>query len=329
MGFMETLTIYQLRSRGDQHFAAVESTPGIDAFCSSLDWTLPAYEAFMPENPLYLRAEGEGFVNLARGFNPRIGRYFQPLESSWCLASPFVGPDPDALIEAFARDLRAPTNEWDLLYLSGIPTSGSLYDAVVRNFVPHCRVGLGHETRRYVADLHESLDIYLAHRSSKMRHNMRRAARRAADHGVTYEYLSVVTEADANTLYERILRVEERSWKGMEGTGILDGGMNTFYRLMLPRLARRGGLRVLFARHADTDIAFVFGGLLGDTYRGLQVSFDDAYREFALGNLMQMGMIERLCDEGIKRYDLGSELEYKSRWAENVHSTTTLWVWRK
>jgi len=158
---------------------------------------------------------------------------------------------------------------------------------------------------------------------------MRRASRRAAESGVTYEYLSVVSEAEADGLYERILRVEERSWKGMEGTGILDGGMNTFYRLMLPRLARRGALRVLFARHADTDIAFVFGGLLGDTYRGLQVSFDDKYREFALGNLMQMGMIERLCDEGIKRYDLGSELEYKSRWAENVHSTTTLWVWRK
>lgn len=326
---METLTIYQLRSRAEEHAAAVAATPGIDRFCSSLDWTLPAYEAFIPEQPLMLKAHEGGFVTMARGFNPRVGRFLQPLEASWCLASPFVGADVDSLVRSFSADLAVPNSPWDFLYLSGIPTSGPLYDAIVRTFAGRYRVGVGHETRRFVASLDGGLEGFLDRRSAKTRHNLRRSRRKAEDAGFTYDYVRSVDIDDVDALYERILRVEDRSWKGQAGTGILDGGMNTFYRIMLPRLARRGGLRVVFARYQGADVAFVFGGLFGDAYRGLQVSFDDRLRDFAPGNLMQMAMIEHLSAEGIASYDLGSELEYKAKWAERIHSTTTLWVWRR
>ena len=326
---METLTIYQLRNRAEAHFEAVRQTTGIDKFCSSLDWTLPAYEAFISDHPLFLRQSEHGFVTLSGGFNPRIGRYLQPLEASWCLASPFVTHDAEGLIDDFASELLEPAQAWDLVYLSGLPPSGPLFDAMIRTFGRRHRMGMGHETRRYTADIRDSLDAFLSRRSAKMRHNLRRGARRASEMGLEYEYLPNVEEREVERIYERILRIEERSWKGRSGTGILDGGMNTFYRLMLPRLARRQALRVLFGTLNGRDISFVFGGLFDNTYRGLQVSFDDEYREWALGNLMQMGMIERLASEGIERYDLGSELEYKSRWAEDVHVTTTLWLWRR
>jgi hypothetical protein len=326
---METLTSYQLRSRADEHMQAVAATPGIDKFCSSLDWTLPAYEAFIPEHPLFLKASECGFVTMSRGFNPRIGRYLQPLEAAWCLASPFVGRDLDGLLEGFAQALSEPGVPWDLLYLSGIPPEGPLYEAILRAFGRRHRLGVGHETRRFVADIHDGMDAFLARRGSKTRHNLRRIARKAEEAGITYEYICAVEPQDVEALYARILRIEERSWKGQAGTGILAGGMHEFYGLMLPRLARRGALRVVFARRDEQDLAFIFGGLFDDTYRGLQVSFDDRMREWSPGNLMQLAMIERLMEEGLCRYDLGSELEYKTKWAEQVHVTTTLWVWRR
>lgn len=326
---METLTSYQLRSRADEHLLAVAATPGIDKFCSSLDWTLPAYEAFSPEQPLFLKASESGFVTLSRGFNPRLGRYLQPLEASWCLASPFVGHDVDGLLRAFSDVLLEPGVPWDLLYLSGVPPEGALYDSILRAFGRRYRLGIGHETRRFVADIHDGMDAFMARRGSKTRHNLRRITRKAEEAGITYEYIRTVTPEEVDALYARILAVEARSWKGQAGTGILTGGMNQFYSLMLPRLARRGALRVVFARRHDQDVAFIFGGLFGETYRGLQVSFDDTMREWSPGNLMQIAMIERLMEEGLGRYDLGSELEYKSKWAEQVHVTTTLWVWRR
>ena len=108
---MESLTSYQLRNRAAEHFDAVRKTPGIDKFCSTLDWTLPAHEAFIPDHPLYLLESEHGFVNLAGGFNPRIGRYLQPLEASWCLASPFAGEQVGPLLRDFAAFARS-TAAW-------------------------------------------------------------------------------------------------------------------------------------------------------------------------------------------------------------------------
>lgn len=325
---MESLTIYQLRSRADEHYRAVAATAGIDGFCSSLDWLLPAHEAFIPDHPLHLRASDHGFVTLARGFNPRIGRYLQPLEASWCLASPFVGTDVEAVVEEFADECEQRLVDWDLLYLSGIPPESALFRRIVRAFGLRHRIGLGHRTNRYIASLDGGLDGYLGRRTSKFRANLRRSERLAAQSGVTYELLADVDEQRCAQVYDRILAVEERSWKGKSGTGILDGGMNVFYRIMLPRLARRGALRVLFARQDGRDVAFVFGGIFEGTYRGLQLSFDQEFERLSLGNLAQLEMIRGLSDEGIAWYDLGSELDYKTRWAEERLETVTLWVWR-
>jgi len=325
---MESITIYQLRNRADAHYEAVVRTEGIDRFCSSLDWILPAHEAFIPDHPLHLRAAAEGFVSLARGFNPRIGRYLQPLEASWCLASPFVGANIEALIEAFAEECDTRLVDWDLLYLSGIPPDTPVFRQIVREFGIRHRIGLGHRTRRYVASLDGGLDAWMSRRSSKFRSNLRRSMRLADDEGMTFEWIDRLGPNDGGELYDRILEVEERSWKGKSGTGILDGGMNTFYRIMLPRLARRDALRVVVARRDERDVAFVFGGLFGGAYRGLQLSYDDDFGRVSLGNLVQWEMIRRLCDEGVHSYDLGSELEYKARWAEDRLETVTLWIWR-
>lgn len=324
---MDSLTIYQLRNRAAEHFDAVGDTEGIDHFCSSLDWILPAHEAFIPDHPLYLRQSENGFITLARGFNPRIGRYLQPLEASWCLASPIVGSDPRALVREFADEFRTTQEDWDLLYLSGIPQESVIFQELVRQFHTTHRIGLGHKTKRYVASLEGGMEGFLERRKSKFRANLRRSGRLAEDEGVRYTYIDRFTEEEALETYERVLEVERRSWKGKNGTGILDGGMNDFYRIMLPRLARRDALRVLFAEADDRDIAYVFGGIFEQTYRGLQLSYDNDYRKISPGNLVQLEIIKKLCEEGVALYDLGSELDYKARWAESRLETITMWVW--
>ena len=326
---MQSLTIYELRNRAEAHAAATAATAGIDRFCSSLDWVLPAHEAFIPDHPLHLREAESGFVLLARGFNPRIGRYLQPLEASWCLASALVSTDIDATVEEFAEECETRLKDWDLLYLSGIPPESRLCRRIVRAFGTRHRIGLGPKTNRYRAAIDDGVDGYLSRRSAKFRSNLRRSQRTASQEGVTYDFRADVTEDECAEVYERILAVEERSWKGQSGTGILDGGMNTFYRIMLPRLARRGALRVGFLRKDDRDVAFVFGGIFDDTYRGLQLSFDQEVERLSPGNLAQLEMIRALQKEPeVVWYDLGSELDYKSRWAESRLETVTLWVWR-
>ena len=100
--------------------------------------------------------------------------------------------------------------------------------------------------------------------------------------------------------------------------------MNRFYAEMLPRLAARGRQRTLFARLGDRDLAYCLGAVFDGEYRGLQFSFDREHERYSLGSLLQHRQIVELCDEGVRRYDLGQDMDYKRRWAEDAFETVLL-----
>ena len=89
-----------------------------------------------------------------------------------------------------------------------------------------------------------------------------------------------------------------------------------FYRRMFRRLSLGGLARGLFAVADGRDIGFVLGGVDGANFRGQQVSFVADWGRESIGNLLQWETIQWLCSEGIRRYDMGSVIEYKLRWTE-------------
>ena len=110
----------------------------------------------------------------------------------------------------------------------------------------------------------------------------------------------------------------------MTGTGIAEPTFARFYAEMLPALARQNMLRTVFARHKGRDIGFSVGAEHRGHYRGLQMSFDQSYRDKSLGNLCQLRQIEALCATEAIDYDLGTNLDYKMRWAEGELSTSNV-----
>jgi CelD/BcsL family acetyltransferase involved in cellulose biosynthesis len=64
--------------------------------------------------------------------------------------------------------------------------------------------------------------------------------------------------------------------------------------------------------------------VMAGEYRGLQFSYDADLAEFGIGGLLQYHQILELCAEGIARYDLGTEMDYKRRWAEDIMETEML-----
>jgi hypothetical protein len=89
----------------------------------------------------------------------------------------------------------------------------------------------------------------------------------------------------------------------------------------------------LFGRQGNQDVAYVLGAVFGDTYRGLQFSFDDRFRSLGLGNLAQLHQVIALeAEPSVTRYDLGTGGEYKAAWAEAVVDSVALVAaprWRK
>ena len=177
------------------------------------------------------------------------------------------------------------------------------------------------------ASLEGGLDGFLARRTSKFRNNLRRDQRAVADLDITFTHWDGIMSSEAaDALFLRMMEVEARSWKGLQEQGVNEGGMFLFYREMLKMLGPVGQLRAIMACKGGRDVGYIFGAVMGKTYRGLQFSFLDNYSRLGLGNVLQLEMIKRLCLEGIDRYDLGTEMEYKSRWAEIGFETASIVV---
>jgi hypothetical protein len=323
---MQSLTLEELDTEADRFDAAVMKTPYIDLFCSSADWILPAHAALMPPREPWVFSGHGGYLCLARGTHPDGWSYLQPLEAAWGLACPFLGSDPARLVTEAVRELRGRQLEWDLLLLSGVKPRTPLFDALARQLAPHFGLRLGKTSRRHIASLAGGLDGFLSRRPRNLRKGLRRALRRAERDGIVFEKSHLDEPSRADEHYERIMRIERRSWKGREGVGVDTGDMCEFYRLMNRRLIARGTERVVFARHRDRDVAYVLGAVFGETYRGLQFSYDADYGAYSLGNLCQYWQIAELCEQGYRLYDLGAEIDYKLRWGEELMETVLLIV---
>jgi len=262
-----------------------------------------------------------------RGIHPAGFPYIEPVELAWGLAAPLVGRDPEALVAELVPVLVA-RRDWQLAILSGLSADGPQRAALEAHLPERWERRRGTPTVRHVASLAGGLDGFLSRRSRELRKTIRKTLRAASEEGVTFERVALPT--DPTALYERILAVEAKSWKTREGVGIAAGPMRAFYAAMLPRIVATGQCRVMFARRADADVdvGFILGAVFVGEYRGLQFSYDDDLAHLGIGGLLQYHQVAQLCEEGVERYDLGTEMDYKRRWAEDTMETEMLVVVR-
>lgn len=322
---MKHLSLADLDRQWSDFESAVDRTPEVDRWCSGLDWVLPVHAGFGPgagAEPLVL-TDGSGWALLARYRSGDGHRVIAGLEPLWGFASPLVGPDVEGLAGRVARELAA--EPWDQLVLPGMPelvSDASFPMRAASALAALGPVGIGAGIVRQVADLGEGYDAWWARRSPRFRRNLSQAGRRARAAGLTVEDAS--GEPD---VFERIVAVERRSWKGRDDTGITSPEMLVTYRAMTARLQARGRLRVLVARLGGADVGYIMGGVRAGIYRGLQLSYVREAAELSVGHLLQHHQLRALCSTGeAGTYDLGMDLEYKARWADRAVPTFTLVV---
>jgi CelD/BcsL family acetyltransferase involved in cellulose biosynthesis len=317
------LTVDELDARRDELDHDVIRTPGIDRFCSSSAWIVPAAHALMPPRHTWILRGEAGWLLTMLGKHPSGIAYVEPLELAWGMACPLIGPDPQALAEEVAAEISA-RRDWNVMLLAGLPPDGQVLTSMLRALPPRIERRFGQSTLRMVASLDGGLDGFLGRRSRNFRKALRATLRDADAAGVTIDSVQVTDAAAAAALYQRILDVEVRSWKGEDGIGIHQGPMNRFYAEMLPRLAPHQRQRTLFARIDGRDVAYCLGAVFDGEYRGLQFSYDRAYEPLSLGSLLQYHQIVELVGGGVTRYDLGQDMDYKRRWAEELFETVLL-----
>ena len=300
--------------------AAVDRSPDIDRFCSSSFWSFAAATSFPEAEPPVVVGDGDAFAGLRAASTPDGGRVLVGLDPVWGFASPVVGVPPAAAAMLAARLALEPFSH---ALVAGQREGGATTAWVVRGLGERYRLLRGPVQERLQIDLRDGVDGWLARRSARFRQRLGQLRRRGAERGLT---IADVSALPVDELFDRVLDVEARSWKAVEGTGLNAGALADFYRQVCARLAGREQLRALLARREDRDVGYVLGGVRAGTYRGLQLSYDRAVADLGVGHLLQLAQLERLPAEGVMVYDLGMDMPYKRRWADHVDETFSIVV---
>jgi CelD/BcsL family acetyltransferase involved in cellulose biosynthesis len=323
---MNRLTLAEFRSRRAAYDEAVAATGGLCGFCSGSAWQLAAYEHLRDGAGADRREwiyEREG-AWLLFAESDRRGLYL-PFEAAWMFGAPLAGGVEEAralLVDAAAAEASRVGNP-SAFFIGGLVRGGPMH-AALRSLASRSRVCRDHPgTDVMMIDLGEGLEAWLGRRSRKFRRTLREATG-------DLEGLEIVdlSREDPAVLFERLLAIQRKTYKWREGTDIFQiPGYAAFYRRLLEDLHRSGGLRALVARRDGTDLAHLFGGVKGDVFRGLQMSYVEEARDLALGNRLQFENLRRCAGEGIVTYDLGMHAPYKERWADRAESRVgVLWV---
>jgi CelD/BcsL family acetyltransferase involved in cellulose biosynthesis len=319
---VDEFSLDELNERSLVVEALADETPDVDAWCSGPDWVIPCHLAFAPGSPTLLLHDERGMALLARYELPDGRQLIGGLEPLWGFASPLLGPDPASVAATLAARLDTDP-DWSILAVAGVPATRAHVMAIARGMAQLGEIGLHPGITRRVIRLDGGPADWLARRSAKFGRNLRNAQRRAERERVSLDIVD-----DQPGLFERILAIERVSWKGAIDDGITAPPMRAFYGAMVPRLQRTGRARCVIARRNDADIGYILGGVRNGRYRGLQLSYASEAAGLSLGHLLQFHEIARMSDAGCSEYDLGMDMAYKERMADDSVETVMIVVSR-
>lgn len=314
----------------DQWTRAVLGTNQADPFCCTPVWQLSFHDAFSPKRRLLIKESSGNVLAFAeKVFGPE-NIVLTPIEPHWFFGCPLLGRQSvDFLAETIGGIEKLYAPFFPKIVISGIRPGGVLAKRLVSAFASSFQLLFHCSGVQCAASLAGGIDGYLSRRSGNHRGKMKRQKRRAMEQGVWFERIVPATPEESAETFARMLAVEKESWKGHGQCGMDQEPATSFYRIMLSRLASSKSARVVFARHEEKDIGYVFGGLAGSIYRGQQFSYVEDWRELSIGNVLQAEQIAWLCEEGTRRYDMGplqgNKMEYKTHWTEKEMRIET-WI---
>ncbi|MEN0109926.1 MAG: GNAT family N-acetyltransferase [Planctomycetota bacterium] len=245
-----------------------------------------------------------------------------------------IGPSPTATLTLALRHLHTTPRTWDVFrprWVDAERDRGRTARAMRLAGVP-ATVEADEPTSVIECDRFTGWEEYLASRSSKVRHEMRRKRRRLSrDHWV--EHLrhrpESVRHGDGDPawgLYERCVEVARRSWQHASGDGntLCDEAVAPLLHESHERAALLGMVDMNVLTVDGQAAAFFYAYRCGGDVFGLRMGYDPAVADGAGAVLLSM-VIEDSFARGDASIDLGAGTEpYKKRLRTTVVRTQRL-----
>lgn len=130
------------------------------------------------------------------------------------------------------------------------------------------------------------------------------------------------TSGEVPALCARIEQVSRATYQRGLGAGFVD---NDETRARLSMFARQGQLRVLLLEIGDGPRAFWLGQVYKGVFHSEATSYAQGLREFEVGTLVLLRLVDRLVEEGVERFDFGlGDAHYKERFGDHAWQEASL-----
>jgi len=239
-----------------------------------------------------------------------------------------IAEDGTAAGKSFFAYLAA-DKTWDMLKITDVPADGNawhLYRAAEEAGFP---VGTWESQRSPYLELPPSYDQLLERMNSHFRSNLRRHRRRLENMGtVTFERVTGGTHLQERL--EECFAIEQKGWKGLEGTAILqDTRTYGFYTQLAHSAASLNYLSLFLLKLNGQSIAFHYGFTYGDTYYMPKIGYDEAFEAGSPGLVLLEQIMKDCIGRGLKTCEfLGLDLPWKRDWSKQVCRHDWLFIYR-
>jgi len=167
------------------------------------------------------------------------------------------------------------------------------------------------------------------HLNSDRRGDLRRARRKAEEHGPVSTEIHAPELDDLSHLLDTAFEVEASSSKSAQGTALLhDAHRAAFYRRYAEAACVEGTLRICFLRIGDRVAAMQVAIEQDESFWLLKVGHDVRYADCSPELLLMSDTISYAAEAGLKSYEfLGRTEDWTRVWTETERQTVSLRVY--
>jgi len=159
---------------------------------------------------------------------------------------------------------------------------------------------------------------------SKLRYDLKRAHKRAADYGEPRLQLLSPTPADVGRALDEFVRLEAAGWKGRERTALAAKPvLQAFFRCYTTRTAQTGTLRVFRLMIGDTLAAAQIAVQVYERLWVLKIAYNEALARCSPGLLLTAEALAYARRAGLRSYEfLGAPEAWEQRWQPECRPCT-------
>lgn len=228
----------------------------------------------------------------------------------------------DAAREAIAAEL---ARRGLPLFFGRLPSESPTIDAIRRAYRRGWVVVRPQASTPFIP-LDESWSAPESKISSRRRSDFRRSQRQAAELGEVSAEILTPSAQEVDPLLDLAFDVENRSWKGEQGTALArDAARAAFYRRYARQAANRGQLRIGLLRIGGQTAAVQISVVQSAALWVLKVGYDPQFQKASPGILLMVEQIKRAVAEGLASYELLGTVEpWIQVWTEHERKCVSL-----